>query len=182
MSIQEEENYNIDIKKHVSIKKEQDKTNLSPCEVNRHDYNVISYSKDYSQKNKIVSRNFENAVNYQQIIKKTMKEIKYNFMEEHKNILNTYYSIYSKRLDDIISYNLNNSKIMEEYSNTSNEINRYQMINQTDTTTTTRIINEIIDKNIDTFLKSIEFAQKFYSDVVQSYYNYIRNINKLSNR
>jgi len=54
-------------------------------------------------------------------------------MEEHKNILNTSYSIYSKRLDDIISYNLNNSKIMEEYSNTSNEINRYQMINQTDT-------------------------------------------------
>ncbi|HEX2409117.1 MAG TPA: hypothetical protein VHJ38_18090, partial [Nitrososphaeraceae archaeon] len=64
-----------------------------------------------------------------------MKEIKYNFMEEHKNILNTYYSIYSKRLDDIISYNLNNSKIMEEYSNTCNEINQYQMNNQTDTST-----------------------------------------------
>ena len=46
-----------------------------------------------------------------------MKEIKYNFMEEHKNILNTYYAIYSKRLDDIISYNLNNSKIMDERSN-----------------------------------------------------------------
>jgi len=40
-------------------------------------------------------------INYQQIIK-TMTEIKYNFIEEHKNILNTYYSIYSKRLDDII--------------------------------------------------------------------------------
>ena len=116
MSIQEEENYNIDIKKHVGIKKEQEKTNLSPLEVNRHDYNVISYSNNFSQKNKIVSSNFEKWVNNQQIIK-TMKEIKYNFMEEHKNILNTYYSIYSKRLDDIISYNLNNSKIMEEYSN-----------------------------------------------------------------
>ncbi len=181
MSIQEEENYNIDIKKHVGIKKEQEKTNLSPFEVNRHDYNVISYSNNFSEEKNIFSRNSENSVNYQQIIKKTMKEIKDNFMEEHKNILNTSYSIYSKRIDDIISYNLNNSKIMEEYSNTSNEINRYQMINQTDTTTT-RIINEIIDKNMDTFLKSIEFAQKFYSDVVQSYYNYIMNINKLSDR
>ena len=180
MSIQEEENYNIDIKKHVSIKKEHDKTNLSPLEVNRHDYNGISYSNNFSGENNIFSRNSENSVNYQQIIKKTMKEIKHNFMEEHKNILNTYYSIYSKRLDDIISYNLNNSKIMEEYSNTCNEINRYQMNNQTDTTT--RIINEIIDKNMDTFLKSIEFAQKFYSDVVQSYYNYIMNINKSSDR
>ena len=28
MSIQEEENYNIDIKKHVGIKKEQEKTNF----------------------------------------------------------------------------------------------------------------------------------------------------------
>ena len=181
MSIQEEENYNIDIKKHVSIKKEQDKTNLSPLEVNRHDYNVISYSNNFSEEKNIFSRNSENSVNYQQIIKKTMNEIKHNFMEEHKNILNTSYSIYSKRLDDIISYNLNNSKNMEEYSNTSNEINRYQMINQTDTTTT-RIINELIDKNMDTFLKSIEFAQKFYSDVVQSYYNYIMNINKSADR
>ena len=146
VSIQEEENDNIDIKKHVGIKKEQDKTNLSPLEVNRHDYNVITYSNNFSRKDKIASRNFENSVNYQQIIKKTMKEIKYNFMEEHKNILNTYYSIYSKRLDDIIYYNLNNSKIMEEYSNTCHEINQYQMNNQTNTTI--RIINDIIDKNI----------------------------------
>ena len=53
------------------------------------------------------------------------------------------------------------------------------MNNQTDTTTR-KIINEIINKNMDTFLKSIKFAQKFYFDVVQSYYNYIMNINKLS--
>ena len=47
------------------------------------------------------SRNFDDLVNYGKIIK-TMKEIKSNFMEEHKNIINTYYSLYSKRLDDII--------------------------------------------------------------------------------
>ncbi len=164
----------------VGIKKEHDKTNLSPLEVNRHDYNVISYSKNFSQrKNKITSRNFENLVNYQQTIK-TMKEIKCNFMEEHKNIINTYYSIYSKRLDDIIYHNLKNSKTMEEYSNTCNEINQYQMNNQTNTTT--RIINDIIDKNMDTFIKSIKFANKFYFDVVQSYYNYIMTINKSSER
>ncbi|HJU58959.1 MAG TPA: hypothetical protein VJ583_04365 [Nitrososphaeraceae archaeon] len=179
MSIQEEEKEIIDKKKHVGIKKEQDKTNFSPLEVNRHDYNIISYSNNFSRKNKIASRNFENSVNYQQIIK-TMKEIKYNLMEEHKNIIDTYNSIYSKRLDDIIYYNLNNSKIMEEYSNTCNEINQYQMDNQTNTTT--RIINDIIDKNMDTFLKSIEFAQKFYFDVVQSYYNYVMKINKSSDR
>jgi ubiquinone/menaquinone biosynthesis C-methylase UbiE len=161
----------------VGIKKEQDKTNLSPPEVNRNDCNVISYSKNFSQrKNKITSRNFENLVNYQQTIK-TMKEIKCNFMEEHKNIINTSYSLYSKRLDDIIYHNLKNSKTIEEYSNICNEKNQYQMNNQTNTTT--RIINDIIDKNMDTFLKSIGFAHKFYCDVVQSYYNYIMMNKKL---
>ena len=89
MSIQEEENDIIKMKKHIEIKKEQDKTNFSPLDVNRYNHNIISYSNNFSGKNKIISRNFENS-NYQQIIEKTMKEIKYNFMEEHKNILNTY--------------------------------------------------------------------------------------------
>jgi len=48
MSIQEEEQDIIDIK-DAEIKKEQDKINLSPLEINRHDYNVISYSTDCSR-------------------------------------------------------------------------------------------------------------------------------------
>jgi cysteinyl-tRNA synthetase len=123
--------------------------------------------------------NFDDLVSYQQTIKKTMKEIKYNFMEEHKNIINTYYSIYSKQLDEIIDDNFNNPKTMEEYSNTYSEINRNLMDNQTKTT---RIINDIMDKNMHTFLKSIEFAHKFYFDIVQSYYNYIKTISKSSER
>ena len=120
--------------------------------------------------------NFGGLINYEPTIKKTMKEIKYNFMEEHKNIINTYYSIYSKQLDEIIDDNFNNLKTMEEYSNTYSEINRNLMDNQTNTT---RIINDIMDKNMDTFLKSIDLAHKFYRDVVQSYYNYIMMIKKL---
>ncbi|HEX6647307.1 MAG TPA: hypothetical protein VF047_09015 [Nitrososphaeraceae archaeon] len=100
-------------------------------------------------------------------------------MEEHKNIINTYYAIYSKRLDDIISHNLNNSKTIEEYSNTSSNPIRNLMDNQTNNT---RIINDIIDKNMNTFIKSIKFANKFYFDVVQSYYNYIMMNNKSSER
>ena len=129
-------------------------------------YNLIAKNSNFD----------DDLVNYQQTIKKTMKEIKYNFMEEHKNIINTYYSIYSKQLDEIIDDNFNNPKTMEEYSNTSSEINRNLMDNQTNTT---RIINDIIDKNMDTFLKSIGFAHKFYLNVVQSYCNYIMGIKKL---
>ena len=64
---------------------------------------------------------------------------------------------------------------MEEYSTTSSKIKRDLMDNQTDNT---RIIIDIIDKNMDTFLKSIEVAHKFYCDVVQSYCNYIMGIKK----
>ena len=79
MSIQEEEKKIYAIK-HDKLKKEQHKTNLSPLDVYRHNYNVYSYSKDISGKIKIVPRNFKNSVNYQQIIK-TMIEIKHNFMK-----------------------------------------------------------------------------------------------------
>ena len=119
--------------------------------------------------------NFDNLVNYQQTIKKTMKEIKYNFMEEQKNIINTYYSIYSKQLDEIIDDSFNSPMTMEEYSKTCSEINRNLLYNRNNST---RIINNIMNKNMDTFLKSLEIAQKFYRDVVQSYCNYIMMIKK----
>jgi hypothetical protein len=135
-----------------------------------------AYSFQYFYNLIAKNSNFEDWVNYQQTIKKTMKEIKSNFMEEQNNIINTYHSIYSKQLDEIIDDSFNNPKTMEEYSNTCSEINRNLMNNQNNTT---RIINNIMDKNMDTFLKSIEIAQKFYRDVVQSYCNYIMMFKKL---
>ena len=33
-------------------------------------------------------------------------------------------------------------------------------------------------KNLNTFIKSIKFANKFYSNFVQSYFNYIKTVNK----
>ena len=77
-------------------------------------------------------------------------------MEEHKNIINTYYSLYSKRLDHIIYNNLNSLKTVEEYSNTHSNTNK-NLMNHTNNT---RIIDDIIDKNMNTFIKSIKFANK----------------------
>jgi len=112
--------------------------------------------------------------NNKHIIEK-MKDIEYNFLEEHKNIINTFYSVYTKKLDNIISEDLKNSKTIEGYSSSwKSEIKPNKIDNQT--INTTRIINEIIDNNMDTFLKSIEFARKFYFDVVQSYYNYLTKL------
>ena len=159
-----------------NVFKEKSEQNIKNKIGNSHNTTIDienEYSLQYFYNLIAKSSNFDDLINYEQTIKKTMKEIKYNFMEEHKNIINTYYSIYSKQLDEIIDDNLNNPKTMEEYSNTYSEINRNLMDNQTNTT---RIINDIMDKNMDTFIKSIEFAHKFYFDVVQSYCNYIMMI------
>jgi len=37
-----------------------------------------------------------------------------------------------------------------------------------------KLIDDIITKNLDTFIKSIKFRQKFYNDIVQSYLDCIR--------
>ena len=42
------------------------------------------------------------------------------------------------------------------------------------------IIDDIVDNSLDTFIKSIECAHKFYNDVVRSYYKYIMTINDSS--
>ena len=159
--------------------KEESEQNIKNKIVNSHNTTIDienAYSLQYFYNLITKNSHFADLVNYQQTIKKTMKEIKYNFMEEHKNIINTYCSIYSKQLDEIIDENFNNPKFMEEYSNTYSEKNLNLIDNQNNTT---RIINDIMDKNMDTFLKSIEVAHKFYSDVVQSYCNYIMMIKKL---
>jgi hypothetical protein len=65
-------------------------------------------------------------------------------MEEHKNIINTYYSLYSKRLDNIFKYNLNNSlSIIGKYSDVYNNINQKIVDNQIDSM---RIIKGLLTK------------------------------------
>lgn len=152
--------------------KGQQKEHLSSIEFNIAD--SMNNNKNYPSnfrlgENRTPPVNFDNLDNYQNTMK-TMKEIKYNFLEEHKNIINTYYSIYSNRLNKIFDCNLNNLIAMEKYSKRYSKINRNLIDNQTNTT---RLIDDIVVRNMDTFIKSLELVHKFYFDVLQSYYNYI---------
>ena len=166
MSFQEDEKEIVDLSY-----KQQEKEHLSSIDFNIGDYtNNINYNTSFPLKeNRTPPRNFDEVDSYQHTIK-TMKEIKYNFLEEHTNIMNTYYSIYSNRLNKIFECNLNNLISMESYSKRYSKINKNIIDNQTNTT---RIIDDIVVRNMDTFIKSIELVHKFYFDVLQSYYNYI---------
>ena len=152
--------------------KGQQKEHLSSIEFNLTDSmnNNKNYTSNFPfRENRTPPVNFDDLDNYQHTMK-TMKEIKYNFLEEHKNIINTYYSIYSNRLNKIFDCNLNNLISMEKYSKRYSKINRNLIDNQTNTT---RLIDDIVVRNMDTFIKSLELVHKFYLDVLQSYYNYI---------
>jgi hypothetical protein len=166
MSFQEDEKEIVD-----PSYKQQQKEHLSSIEFNIRDYiNNINNKYNFPLKeNRTPPRNFDDVDSYKHTIK-TMKEIKYNFLEEHKNIMNTYYSIYSNKLNKIFEYNSNNLISMERYSKRYSKIKRNIIDNQTNTT---RIIDDIVVRNMDTFIKSIELVHKFYFDVFQSYYNYI---------
>ena len=78
---------------------QQEKEHLSSIESHRENSinNINSTSNFILGENRISPRNLDDLQNYQHTIK-TMKEIRYNFIEEHKNIINTYFSIYSNRL------------------------------------------------------------------------------------
>ncbi len=169
MSFHEDKKEIVDVKE-----KQQQKDHLSPNEFNIGDYKSNeNFPPTFPQeKNSAPSRNLDDLINYPQTIK-AMKEIKFTFLEEHKNIINTYYSIYSNRLQEILDYNLNNLMSIEKYSKTYGKINRNLLDNQTNTI---RIIDDIVVKNMDTFIKSIELVHKFYFDVIQSYYNYITKL------
>ena len=39
-----------------------------------------------------------------------------------------------------------------------------------------KLIDNIITENLDTFIKSIEFVQRFYKDVFESYLNCIKKV------
>ena len=166
MSFQEDEKEIVDLSH-----KQQQKERLSSIEFTIGDYmNNINYKSNFPLKeNRTPPRNFDDVDSYKHTIK-TMKEIKYNFLEEHKNIIDTYYSIYSIRMNKIFECNLNNLISMERYSKRYSKIKRNIIDNQTNTT---RIIDDIVVRNMDTFIQSIELVHKFYFDVLQSYYNYI---------
>ena len=175
MSFQEDEKEIVDLSY-----KQQQKAHLSSIEFNIGDFtNNINFKSNFPLKeNRTPPRNFDDLDSYKHTIK-TMKEIKYNFLEEHKNIINTYYSIYSNRLNKIFEYNLNNLISMERYSKRYSKINRNIIDNQTNTS---RIIDDIVVQNMDTFIKSIELVHKFYFDVLKSYYNHITMLKNSSKK
>jgi hypothetical protein len=110
-----------------------------------------------------------------QIIATDAKEITDYYLIFHKNMINIYNSIYYQILQDISnSYNNCFLTVNERLSDYSFEIeNMYSNLNS-NRDKSLKLIDNIITENLDIFIQSIKFTQKFYNDIIQSYFDCIR--------
>lgn len=69
----------------------------------------------------------------------------------------------------------NNREILSKYTETYNII--YKNITE-NVTNRTNFINEDVIENIESFNKSIEIIQKYFNNAIQTYFNYIRNLER----
>jgi len=138
----------------------------------------IIYDPDSNQRNILLADDNNNnrfKEDKQQTSNDAMEITNY-YLELHKNLVNTSNSINSRILHNVsnssrdhfftINGRLTNYSSFDiENMYTSLSINRDKSL---------KLIDNIITENLDTFIKSIELTQKFYKNVIESYFNCIK--------
>ena len=135
----------------------------------------IIYDPDKNQRNILLTVDDNNSFKQGQEHIRDIKEITNYYLELHKNMLNTYNSIYSQILQNSSSLSwdvffTDAGKFTNYPFDIKNMYN--SLISNRDKSL--KLIDNIITENLDTFIKSIELTQKFYKDIIQSYLNCIK--------
>lgn len=137
----------------------------------------IIYDPDNDQRNiRLGGDNNSFKEDEQQSIRES-KEITNYYLELHKNLIDTYISINSQILQDISNFSWDSfftiSERFTDYPLFDIKNKYISLISNREESL--RLIDNIITNNLDTFIKSIEYTQKFYKDVIESYLNFIKN-------
>ena len=138
----------------------------------------IIYDPDKDKRNiQLAVDNTSFKQDQEQIIRESKQITKY-YLEFHKDLINTYNSINSQILQDISNFSWDSFfTISGRFTNYPlfDLKNKYSsLISNRDESL--RLIDNIITNNLDAFIKSIEYTQKFYKDVIQSYLNCIKKL------
>lgn len=113
---------------------------------------------------------------FKQHREQTMREaeaITNYFLELHKDIINSYSSEYSNLLENIFNQSWGDLTIHERFTDYPCDLKNMYSILNSNRDNSLKMIDNIITNNLNTFIKSIEFTQRFYKDVLESYLNYI---------
>jgi hypothetical protein len=116
------------------------------------------------------SSNIPNTINkYQQQQKETINTIQSlsdNYIDLQQNLFTTFQSSFSKFIDEMFKSYCHNFIFPTTYSSLYSKSNQNIVDNAIKNT---RAIHEFIVEYIETFNKSIEIAQKYYSDGIKNY-------------
>jgi len=114
----------------------------------------------------------------QKEIIKTVREIASYYIKLHMDMINTYNSIYSNLLQDISDSSLDYFPIHKKVTHRMfYETNRYASSIR-NAGNSQKFIDNIVNKNLNTFIKSMEITQRFYQDIIQSYLDCVKKIDR----
>lgn len=100
-----------------------------------------------------------------------------NYLDLHKDMINTYNLVYFQILQNILNLSWDGITIPVRFMNSSIDVNKNIYTSSSDATEESmQLLDNIINKNLDTFIKSIELSHRFYKDVIESYLNCIKKL------
>jgi hypothetical protein len=135
----------------------------------------IIYDPDKNQRNILLTVDDNNSFKQGQEHIRDIKEITNYYLELHKNMINTYNSIYSQILQN--SSSLSWDVFFTDagkFTNYPFDIKNMYISVISNRDKSLKLVDNIVTENLDTFIKSIELTQKFYKDIIQSYLNCIK--------
>ena len=96
------------------------------------------------------------------------------FLELHKDMVNSYSLEYTNLLQNIFNSSWDDFSIPGKVTDPPFEIQNMYSVLSSNRDNSLKLIDNIITKNMYTFIKSIEVTQRFYKDVIESYLNCIK--------
>lgn len=138
----------------------------------------IIYDPDSNQRNIPLSAAADDTIfkDKGQTARVAMK-ITNNYLDLHKDMINTYNSVYFQILQNILNVSWDGITIPVRFMNSSIDVNKNIYTSSSDATEESmQLLDNIINKNLDTFIKSIELSHRFYKDVIESYLNCIKKL------
>jgi hypothetical protein len=137
---------------------------------------VTSSINEYQQTNKaILDKSIDTTNKYQQQQQKetinTTQALSNNYIDLQQNLFTTFQSSFSKFIDDMFKSYCNNFIFPTTYSSLFAKSNQHILDNAIKNT---RTIHLFTIEYTEAFKKSLEIAQKYYSDGIKNYFNYLR--------
>lgn len=122
----------------------------------------------------------DNDDDFKHHLEQTMREaraITNYFLELHKDMVNSYSLEYTNLIQNIFNSSRDDFTIPETVTDYPFDIQNMYSVLSSNRDKSLKLIDNIITKNMYTFIKSIEVTQRFYKDVIESYLNCIKKVN-----